>query len=60
MCKEALVQGKRTFCLDSAEQAVEGARVEIAGLVVHATHDGVRRVHDAAYNESGAGRRHEM
>jgi hypothetical protein len=60
MGKEALVKGKRTFRLDGPEQAIKGARVEVSSLVVHATHDSIRRVHDAAYNESRAGRRHEM
>jgi len=60
MSKEALVNSQRAFRLDCAEQAVKRARVEVASLVVHAAHDGVRRVHDTANNKSRAGRRHEM
>ena len=60
MGKEALVDCKRTLGFDGAEQAIECARVKVTGLVVHATHDGIRRVHDAAHDESRASRRHEM
>lgn len=58
--KEALVDSKRALGLDCAEQAVKGTRVQVAGLIVHAAHDGVRRVHDAANNKARAGRGHEM
>ena len=60
MGKEALVNCKRTFRLDGAEQAIKRTRVKVASLVVHATHDCIRGMHDAAYNESRAGRGHEM
>ena len=41
MSKEALVDGEDTFGTDGLEQAVKDTLVEIAGLVVHAGHDGV-------------------
>jgi hypothetical protein len=60
MREEALVQRKRTLCLDCPGQAVQSAAVKVTGLVVHAAHDCVRWVHHAAHHETGASRRKQM
>lgn len=52
MREESLVHSQRALGLDSSEQAIEGARVQVSGLVVHATHDGIWRVHHAADDET--------
>lgn len=49
----ALVDGKETLRADGLVQAIEDALVQVASLVIHARHDGVGRMHDAADNKSG-------
>lgn len=52
MCCETFVHGKyplRLYCFD---EAIKGRRVQISSLVIHAAHDCVWWVHDAAHDES--------
>ena len=60
MSKEALVHCQKTLCFDGPVQTVKGSRIEVTGLVVHATHDSVWWMHDTADNESGTCRGQEM
>ena len=53
--KVALVHGQQALGLDGAVNAVKGRRVQVACLVVHARHDGVGRVHDAADDKAAGG-----
>lgn len=52
MRKVSLVHGHDALGLDRPVQAVESRLVQVARLVVHTRHDGVRGVHDAADNEA--------
>lgn len=52
MREESLVHSQRALGLDSSEQAIEGARVQVSGLVVHAAHDGIWGMHDATDDEA--------
>lgn len=42
--KEALVDGKNTFCADGLEQAIKDALIQITSLIVHTSHDSVCRI----------------
>lgn len=39
--EEALVDSQDTLGADSLEQAIKDTLVQVAGLVVHASHDGI-------------------
>jgi len=55
MRHEALVDSEEALCAHGLGEAVEDALVEVSVLVVHARHDGVRGVHDAAHHEPAGG-----
>lgn len=55
MCKVALVQGKQALRLYRARQTIKGRRVQVARLIVHARHDCIRGMHDAAHDEAAGG-----
>lgn len=48
MGKVPLVQRKDTLRLDRPTQAIKSRCVQVARLVVHARHDGIRGMHDTA------------
>ena len=55
MREETLIHRQRALGLDGPVQTIKRPTIQIAGLVVHPTHDGVGRVHDYAYHEAGGG-----
>ena len=60
MREEALVDREDALGLDGSEETIEGAAVKIAGLVVHACHDRVRRVHEDANDDAGTCRAEDV
>lgn len=60
MSEKALVDSQEALGLDCTEQTIECAVVEVASLVVHAAHDRVGRMHDAADDESRRGTASQM
>ncbi len=55
MGKVALVQRQDALRLDRPAQAVKRRCVQVARLIVHARHDGIRGVHNAANDEATRG-----
>lgn len=55
MRAETLVDGEDAFFPHSLGYAVEGAGVQIAALVVHATHDRIRGMHEHTNHEAADG-----
>ena len=60
MRPKALVHSQHALGPDGPEKTVEGPSIEVPGLVVHAAHDSVRRMHEHAHDEAAAGAAHQM